>query len=63
MRIGIGRPARREQNVDYMLTAFNKRQLDDLPPLLEDAADAVLTLIDEGLAKAQDQYTRPGVSA
>lgn len=61
VRIGIGRPARREQNVDYMLTAFNRRQLEDLPSLLEDAADAVLTLIDEGMAKAQDRYTRSGL--
>jgi PTH1 family peptidyl-tRNA hydrolase len=62
VRIGIGRPARREQNVDYMLSAFDKRQLEELPALLEDAADAVLSLIDDGLAKTQDRFNRPGVN-
>jgi PTH1 family peptidyl-tRNA hydrolase len=62
VRIGIGRPARREQNVDYMLTAFDKRQLEEIPVLLEDAADAVLSLIDDGLARTQDRFNRPGVN-
>jgi peptidyl-tRNA hydrolase, PTH1 family len=62
VRIGIGRPARREQNVDYMLTPFGVRQLEELPFLLDAAADAVLSLVDDGLARTQDRFTRPGLS-
>lgn len=61
VRIGVGRPARREQNIDHVLRPFAKRERDDLESLLEDAADAVLTLATEGLSAAQERHTRRGL--
>jgi len=61
VRIGIGRPpAGRWQNVDFLLEPFAKREREEMDVLVEDAADAVLTLVAEGLAAAQDRFNRPG---
>jgi len=61
VRIGVGRPSARDENVDFLLEPFAKRELDELEPLLEDAADAVLSLVNAGLALTRDRYTRGGV--
>jgi PTH1 family peptidyl-tRNA hydrolase len=60
IRIGIGRPAGRWENVDFLLSPFGKKELDELGVLIEDAAGAVLCLIDEGLSVAQARYNRGG---
>jgi peptidyl-tRNA hydrolase, PTH1 family len=62
VRIGVGRPARREQNVGHVLNAFPKRERDEIDVLIEDAADAVLSLIDEGLEATQSRFNRGGVA-
>jgi peptidyl-tRNA hydrolase, PTH1 family len=62
VRIGVGRPARREQNVGHVLNAFSKRETEEVDVLVEDAADAVLSLIDEGLQRTQDRFNRGATS-
>ena len=62
VRIGIGRPAGRWENVDFVLGRFSKREQEEVAVLIEDAADAVLCLIDEGLSVAQARYNRSGVA-
>src|SRR5437870_10694883 len=49
VRLGIGRPPGRWENVDFLLEPFAKREREEVGVLLEDAADAVLSLIDDGL--------------
>jgi PTH1 family peptidyl-tRNA hydrolase len=64
VRIGIGRPvAGRWENVNFVLGPFSKREKEEVEVLIEDAADAVLCLIDEGLSVAQARYNRSGVPA
>lgn len=63
VRIGVGRPPGRQDPINWVLQPFAKRELDKVAVLIEDAADAVLTLIDEGLAKAQDRFNRSGPPA
>ena len=63
VRIGIGRPPGRQDPVDFVLENFAKRDEPDLAVLIDDAADAVLCLLGEGLAAAQDRYSRPGPRA
>jgi peptidyl-tRNA hydrolase, PTH1 family len=63
VRIGIGRPAGRWDNVDFLLSPFSKREMEEVAVLVEDAADAVLCLIDEGLAVTQARYNRSGSPA
>ena len=62
VRIGIGRPTGRWENVDFVLGPFAKREQDEANILIEDAADAVLTLITEGLERTQTRFNRSGVS-
>ena len=60
VRIGIGRPTGRWENVDFVLSVFSKKEMEEVAVLVEDAADAVLCLIDEGLSIAQAKYNRTG---
>jgi peptidyl-tRNA hydrolase, PTH1 family len=58
VRIGVGRPARREQNIDYVLKPFAKREQDDAALLIQEAADAVLSLVTVGLERSQERFNR-----
>ena len=61
MRLGVGRPRHRDQNVDFLLEPFARSELDAVETLVEGAADAVLALVSEGLEAAREGYTRSGV--
>jgi peptidyl-tRNA hydrolase, PTH1 family len=63
VRIGIGRPAGRWENVDFVLSPFARKEMEEVVVLIEDAAGAVLCLIDEGLSAAQARYNRSGAAA
>jgi peptidyl-tRNA hydrolase, PTH1 family len=63
VRIGVGRPARREQNIDYVLKPFAKREQDDAALLIGEAADAVLALVAAGLERTQERFNRNILSA
>ena len=58
VRIGVGRPRGRADTIDYVLQPFAKREQQEVAVLVEDAADAVLTLGHEGLPVAQDRFNR-----
>jgi PTH1 family peptidyl-tRNA hydrolase len=60
VRIGIGRPTGRWENVDFVLSTFSKKEKEEVAVLVEDATDAVLCLIDEGLSVTQAKYNRSG---
>ena len=58
VRLGVGRPPGRQDPVDFVLQPFGKRQEADVRMVVDDAADAVLSLVREGLGPAQDRYNR-----
>ncbi|MEX2458525.1 MAG: aminoacyl-tRNA hydrolase [Actinomycetota bacterium] len=58
VRLGVGRPPGRGDPTDWVLQPFAKREQDELSILLEEAADAALTLIEAGLARAMDRHNR-----
>lgn len=58
VRLGIGRPAGRWENVGFLLEPFARRERDDVDLLVELAADAVRSLVTEGLTAAQSRYNR-----
>ena len=62
VRVGVGRPPGRKDPADHVLDEFSKAERDDAAALIEDAAEAVLTLIREGLTLAQDRHNRGGPS-
>jgi PTH1 family peptidyl-tRNA hydrolase len=63
VRLGIGRPAGRKDPVDWVLEDFGKREAPDVELLVDDGADAVLSLVRDGLAVTQDRFNRSGPRA
>jgi PTH1 family peptidyl-tRNA hydrolase len=62
VRIGIGRPPGRQDVIDFVLQPFAPRDREDAQVLVEEAADAVLSLVTEGLQAAQDRFNRGGLT-
>ena len=58
IRLGVGRPTGRKQAADWVLDTFAKREEPDVTILVDDGADAVLSLIGDGLLATQDRYNR-----
>ncbi|HEX9034967.1 MAG TPA: aminoacyl-tRNA hydrolase [Streptosporangiaceae bacterium] len=59
VRVGIGRPPGRQDPAEFVLRDFSPAERKELPLLLEQAADAVDTLLGLGLAAAQNQVHAP----
>jgi peptidyl-tRNA hydrolase, PTH1 family len=56
VRVGIGRPPGRQDPADWVLRDFSAAERKELDLHLERAADAVESLIADGLAAAQNHY-------
>ncbi len=63
VRMGVGRPPGRQDPVDFVLERFPKRDEAEVAGFVDDAADAVLSLVRHGLGVTQDRYNRPGPRA
>jgi PTH1 family peptidyl-tRNA hydrolase len=59
VRVGIGRPAGRQDPADWVLDPFGATERKNLPILIGDAADAVEQLVEEGLLAAQQKHHAP----
>jgi len=62
VRLGVGRPPGRKDAADHVLDRFTKAEREEVELLIEAGADAVETLIREGLTAAQDRHNRSGPS-
>ena len=60
VRVGSGRPPGRQDPADYVLRDFATAERGTLPNLLEDAADAVERVADDGLLAAQNVVNQRG---
>jgi PTH1 family peptidyl-tRNA hydrolase len=60
VRLGVGRPPGRKDAADWVLEDFAKREEAEVGILVQDGADAVLTLVREGLGPTQDRFNRAG---
>jgi PTH1 family peptidyl-tRNA hydrolase len=56
VRVGIGRPPGRMEVVDFVLRDFAPAERKELPLVRDRAADAVVTLIKDGLEAAQNAF-------
>lgn len=56
VRVGVGRPPGRMDTADYVLRDFGTAEQKELPFLLDDAADAVESLLRDGLTAAQQRF-------
>ena len=63
VRVGIGRPPGRQDPADYVLQPIAKRDEPDVELLVGHAADAVRSLVIEGLERTQDRFNRSAPSA
>lgn len=58
VRMGIGKPPRKEMTEDHVLGRFFPHEMEKLPDLLVRAADAVEAIIKSGLAAAMNQFNQ-----
>ena len=56
VRVGVGRPPGRMDTADFVLKDFSGAEKKELPFLIDSAADAVETLVRDGLLEAQQQF-------
>lgn len=61
VRFGVGRPPGRMDPVDFLLRDFSATERRDLPYFVDRAADAVESLLAEGMERAQNTYNTPPV--
>jgi peptidyl-tRNA hydrolase, PTH1 family len=59
VRLGVGRPPGRMDPADWVLEGFAKRERPEVEILVADGADAVMSLVADGLAVTQDRFNRP----
>jgi PTH1 family peptidyl-tRNA hydrolase len=58
VRLGVGRPRGRQDPADHVLEPFARSEREEAELLAEEGADAVLTLVADGLKVAQDRHNR-----
>ncbi|MGA8987570.1 aminoacyl-tRNA hydrolase [Aeromicrobium sp.] len=58
IRVGIGRPPGRQSVHDFVLKPYTSVERKDLPTYVEEAADAVESLITVGLQQTQGEFNR-----
>ncbi len=63
LRVGIGRPPGRMDPADYVLQDFPEEDFFTLSTILDQAADAVLTFVTEGLDAAMTRFNNRSSSA
>jgi peptidyl-tRNA hydrolase, PTH1 family len=56
VRIGVGKPASKEQGADHVLRRPGKREQAELDIAVVEAADAVEMILDEGIGAAMTRY-------
>jgi PTH1 family peptidyl-tRNA hydrolase len=60
VRLGVGRPGGRRDPADWVLEDFGKREEADVAILVDDGADAVFSIVRDGLQVTQDRFNRAG---
>jgi PTH1 family peptidyl-tRNA hydrolase len=58
VRIGIGKPPRKEMTESHVLSRFSPEEMEKLPDVLARAADAVEAVVKSGLAAAMNRFNR-----
>jgi len=56
IRIGIGKSVEGSSSVNHVLRPFSKEERQNLPKVVQKAADAVLVLLDQGLEAAMNRF-------
>ncbi len=58
VRIGVGKPVSKEHGADHVLKGFSKRDRAEIDVAIVEAADAVETIVTEGVDAAMTRFNR-----
>ncbi|MBP9855181.1 MAG: aminoacyl-tRNA hydrolase [Candidatus Omnitrophica bacterium] len=58
LRMGIGRPANKEENVDFVLSEFNRQEKQYLDEFIKEAAQCCIVWLKDGIVTAMDQFNK-----
>lgn len=58
IRIGVGRPKGERAMIDHVLSKFERTELEPIAQAIESAADAVETILSEGVEAAMNRFNR-----
>lgn len=58
VRLGIGKPPDPRRGADHVLKGFSKKEREEMDILIEEAADAVEMIFDEGTEAAMTRYNQ-----
>jgi peptidyl-tRNA hydrolase len=58
VRIGVGKPVSKEHGADHVLKGFSKRDRAEIDVTIVEAADAVETIVTEGVDAAMTRFNR-----
>ena len=56
VRVGSGKPIEEMDLADYVLSNFKKEEMDDINKSIEDASEAVIKLLNDGIEEAMNKY-------
>ena len=56
VRLGVGKPTKKEQGADHVLSRFGKRVREEMAVTIEEAADAVEMILADGVEAAMNRY-------
>ena len=56
VRIGVGKPPTKERGADHVLSRVSKRDREEMAVTIEQAADAVETILSDGVAAAMNRF-------
>ena len=56
VRIGVGKPVSKERGADHVLNRFSKRERAEVDVTVEQAADAVVTIVRDGVDAAMNRF-------
>lgn len=56
VRIGVGKPVSKERGADHVLNRFSKRERAEVDVTVEEAADAVETIVRDGVDAAMNRF-------
>jgi len=56
VRIGVGKPVSKERGADHVLNRFSKRERAEVDVTVEQAADAVETIVRDGVGAAMNRF-------
>lgn len=60
VRVGVDKPGSKDRGADHVLSRFSKRERPDIDVALQQAADAVEVIADEGIDAAMNRFNRSG---